>query len=543
MDSRNQDFYDLNGGRGYPLDDRANRTGDDGARIQNDVLVDLSLRFPDDLGRYAFLSSLAVTDALVTATFLACPSADSPPAEFRPLAAVTVRKPVTAGRHYPLSPLADGVGGWVVFGDTGEKFSARFSTPAQGLLLPRVARPYRTPPVTSVRKSGAAAGLTGVVRLKAGTDVEILGAERVVDGRTRTVAVVRLRSFSGARNVFSLYKGPCGGRPESGTCDRPGVEFFNSVAPDAAGNVEILFGGGLEATAFAGGGGMVLDYPLGNADVCVTAKRLPGKDGALPTEYADGCSSEYGPPPEDFSDGIGTTPPTANVPDVSSEYPDCPPLPFLETFDSLTAAGFQVASGAFAFAADDSPGQEGYDDWLDASSQSSQGAPRGAYCAFGTETRNVSLWDSCALDSTVGKAVTADLRFLAGGPKSNAGLVLNYRGVGTPPHDEYFLAEVDAGTDSLRLRRWTGTVFSTVGEATGVGLFPEHWYRVRAEVTPGPDPGSQTRIAVYLDGVTDPAVTASLVTVTTQYLPGSGRFGVTSDQAYAQFSYFRVDEV
>lgn len=355
---RNQNFYDLNAGRAYPLDDRATRTGDGGERLPNAALVDLNLRFPAALGEYAFLSSLAVTPTLVTATFLAGPDPAAPPAAFAPLAAVTARRPA-AGRPVALDALHEGVGGWVVFGPAEEPFSGRFSTPAQGLLLPRCARPYRPLPVRSVRKAGAGAGLTGVVALKGGGDIEIVSAERVVDGAARRVVVVRLNSFSAGRNVFDLYKGPCGGRPETDTCGRPGVEFFNTVAPDCDGNIRLTFTGETVAVPYAGSSeGLVLTHPLGLTEACTRDDRLPDRTGRLPNEYDDGCTSEFEgqyPEPDDDVDTGGEVPPVHGEPTTSSEVAACPPLPVTETFDDGDAEQFRAVSGEFGFAADDSP--------------------------------------------------------------------------------------------------------------------------------------------------------------------------------------------
>ncbi len=353
---RNRNFYDLNGSRSYPLDDRATRTGDQGERLPNDVLVDASLRFPSHLGGYAYLSSLTVTKTLVTATFLACPDIDSPPATFVPLAAVTARLPLQPGRHVALDALQPGVGGWVVFGDVDEPVSVRLSTPRQGLLLPRAARPYQTLPVESVGKVGLAAALTGVVRLRGGTDVEVVADDRFVEGRNRKVVVVRLNSFSSRRNVFDVYKGPCGSRPESGNCDKPGVEFLNTVGPDCDGNVAIVFSGETEVTPYAGGSeGIVLDHPLGLTEACTKTDRLPDGQGRLPNEYDDFCTSEFEGYAYVDEDVAGEEAPVFNVPNVSSEVMGCPELPFTEQFSDLDAEDFRVLLGAFGFADADHP--------------------------------------------------------------------------------------------------------------------------------------------------------------------------------------------
>lgn len=698
--NRNQNWYDLNAGRSYPLDDAATRTGDAGERLPNDVLADLSVRFPASLGARAYLSSVAVTDTLVTFTLLACPAVDAA-GDFVPLAALTARRPLADGRHLALDPLYPGVGGWAVLGPAETRFRGRFSTPAQGLVLARCARPYRSLPVASARKAGLATGLTGLVRLVGGPDVEVVGADRVVDGRARRVVVVRLKASTGARNVFDLYRGPCGARPETGNCDRPGVEYLNTVGPDCAGNIQLVFGGGVVPTPYAGSSeGLVLDYPLGMTDVCTRRDRLPDAAGRLPNEYDDLCTSEYeGQYPGD-DDAAGETLPALGVPYTSSQILEPGTLPYREVFDDQDAEGWRVLVGTFGFAATDSPDQPGLppgpmvtyrrgytvtrwvprpafltacgyndcpdgapaqftillsggtgdfagadgtltvtfnpdtsgwtgsvgdwtasaavveslgtkqvavelvgpsgpvsqflgyigsaptccgpftlalDDSIGTGTPSTAGPMTAVYCGpcgpsaslsssavYDTSSsealssavrptghayearsetgRNVAVWDAGAPATALNVRARTDVQLLIGGARVNGGLVLNYHTVSAPtPHDEYYAADLDLATDSLRLRRWTGASFAPVAEAAGLGLVTGDWYRLTATVTPADDP-AQTVVRAEVVGVTNPAVTASLTATVNRYLPADGRFGVATEQAYARFSYFELTE-
>jgi hypothetical protein len=294
---RNHDWYNLNSLRSYPLDDRATRVSDDGLRLPNDILVDASLRFPRAYGRLAFVSSLAVTDFLVTVTFQAVEDIDSPPV-FRPLAAVSALKSNLEGRAVALSPLADGVAGWLVFGSgIASVYRGLFTLPRQSLLLPRAARFYRSPQITSLRKEHLRSGLAGLVALEAGTDLTLEAAERVIEGETRTAVVFRLRAGETSRNVFDLYRGPCEGRPESQNCDSPCVEFLDAAQPDCDGNLEIEFRGDVHVgVPESGAGGLVLDHELGLTDLCVERDRLPDSSGALPLQSEDDCPVPYAPP-------------------------------------------------------------------------------------------------------------------------------------------------------------------------------------------------------------------------------------------------------
>ena len=61
MAIRNQSWYNLNSTRDYPLADAVTATSDGNQRLPQDIVVDLRVRWPAWLGKYAFLGSVAVT--------------------------------------------------------------------------------------------------------------------------------------------------------------------------------------------------------------------------------------------------------------------------------------------------------------------------------------------------------------------------------------------------------------------------------------------------------------------------------------------------
>lgn len=294
--ARNHDWYNGNATRAYPLDDAATARDDAGREVPSQVLVDCRIRFPLALGRHAYLGGLTVGPRIVTALFLAAPAPvrtplaapPPPPPTFAPLAAVSLVRPVAPYRHYPLQGLAPGVGGWVVFGPgIDEAYSGRLSTPAQGLLLPRVAAPYRPPPVRGLGRMGSATPLGGLVKLLGGTDLEVVRAVREVDGVEVDAIVIRLLDALN-RNVLALYRGPCGGRPESYTCPKPPLEQINTVGPDCTGDLTIDFRG-IRVAPFRDGGGLALDFSRGLAETCTDSDRLPDAAGRLPGDHDDQC--------------------------------------------------------------------------------------------------------------------------------------------------------------------------------------------------------------------------------------------------------------
>ena len=99
MSVRNQDWYDLNESRTWPFDDTAGLLDSSGKRLPNDLIADVYLRFPIEYGDRAFVSSLTISNSIVTVTFLATG------ADFTPLASVSLPKPVEKGIHYALESL------------------------------------------------------------------------------------------------------------------------------------------------------------------------------------------------------------------------------------------------------------------------------------------------------------------------------------------------------------------------------------------------------------------------------------------------------
>ena len=66
----NQDWYNLNESRPYPLADNATTLDNEGDFLPSNIITDLRVRWPDWAGTYAFLGSVTVSPSIVTATVL-----------------------------------------------------------------------------------------------------------------------------------------------------------------------------------------------------------------------------------------------------------------------------------------------------------------------------------------------------------------------------------------------------------------------------------------------------------------------------------------
>ena len=542
MTVSNAHWYNRNAGRAYPLDDAASGEDDAGRPLPPDVVVDLSLRWPSDLGVCAFLAAVSLTPRLVTVTVQAAPAADAA-AGFVPLAVVSAVQPLRTGRVVPFRPQAPGVAGWVVFGGGARPdaaaYAARFSGPAQSRLAWRCARPYRPLPVRSVRAHDAAAPLDGVVTVRAVGPLAVAKEERFLDGAYRDAVVLRLVEDGPADRfpladgrgrddgVFRRFAGPCGGRPESGTCGCPEpVETVNAVAPDCDGTVTLEFRGCARVSRLRDAAGrtvgVALSCPVGLVDVCLPP-RLPSSDGLLPFER----------PPADF-----VLPPDGGPPDggpASESYPDPPVLPLVVCCDVPGVVPFVQEAGAWEWSADGPPSAV-CPGPVSASLSAAGGG--GSVRPLTASGRRLAV--AAAATGAVRRRAVTEFRLEPGpaGAGRNAQLVCNYR-----PDGSYWAAEVDHATQSLRLVRFAAGGFADVPGAAVMapGVVVGRWYRL--ECTAVPAAGDAALVTARLsDPAADGFLDVTLSAVVPGYRPADGRFGVGTDQAVTRFAYLVVEE-
>ncbi|HVE24008.1 MAG TPA: hypothetical protein VNC22_01320, partial [Sporichthya sp.] len=424
----------------------------------------------------------------------------------------------------------------------------RFSSPRQGLLAARAARPYRDLPVRGLRVENARTLLDGVVTLRVDAPLEAVAERREIHGVVRDCIVIRLTEEARAgfplpeeaarllprqASVFERFAGPCGGRPESRTCGDPQpVEFVGGVGPDCDGVVTVEFAGCARLARLADRCGVVVDCELGLADACLPP-RLPSSDGVLPGTY----------------EAATITPPAAPAGSESVYSSESRVvlggLPHVDCFTDLAADDFSVKGGLWGFQADDSPGTPCDADVSGVSegSESVSSVRRlGCYATLTAAARNVSVWEGFDV-STAYRRVTTDLLVEPGpaGARHNAGLVLNHR-----PHDTaagqfvYHLVSADYDQQRLTVQRWTGAGVVEVTHVDVPGLRLSRWYRLSVEATPLGTTG-QTQLDARLTSAVGDETDVTLSVAVSNYRPSTGRFGFHANRALARFAYFQVE--
>jgi len=538
----NNNWYNLNSTRKYPLDDGCTGITDRGEVLPNTLITDINITLPRSLGVGGMISSVKSSATLLSVTFLAVdhpirnslydPASSLAASSFKPLCAITLAKPVDINVPYPLTAFADGVVGWIVFGEgIRRNFDAKFSNPIQSGLNPKNCHYYDDFPVTSIGKAGSSVELQGLVRLEAGNDVSIVKDTVLIDGEEKTVISFSLKERTGS-NVLDAYKGPCGGRPESKTCSQEAIEFINTVRPDCNGNIDIMFESPLRVSGYPSKiGGLAVDYPIGLIDACTAKDNLPDSKGVLPTEYQndDQCNSSSLPDP-DANAGGTSLPEFPPVESISSATLDLVALPACMPFDSGSAGHWQVVKGGFNYVEETSPVQN-------------CGAPvESAYGSNNLSDNNVSIWYNGDYESTVDIRVITDLKLMHTDSYSNGGIVLNYRTNADKTFNEYFVVEINTQQSALNIRRFNGSIFITLASVVGLGVLTDVWYRLIVTTGPGATAG-KVSITATLYSIPGLSVVSTVTVESTAYLPDNGKVGVCSNRANAVFSYFYMENI
>jgi hypothetical protein len=580
MSIRNQNWYNLQSTRRYPLDDISTGVDDSGAFIRDDIIVDCHIRFPAPLGQYLYVQGITVSAGLVTVVLGVSDSVDS--LTGTTVAAVTAPKPVMPYVHYNVQGVAAGVSGWIVFGPgISDSFSGRYTTPKQTLLQPRSARPYRPLPIPTIGKLNLATALQGVVNLLGSDPItatyELIDADN--DGTPESPAIVfRLSSLdiSTDYNPLSSFLGPCGQRPESGTCDKPPIATINGLTPDCEGNIEIEFDG-FSLRPFTDCGGADIVSAISLAAVC--AANEPKK----PQEYKDLCCDLTGetvftftnlaafPPAGETGklyrafdtnkiyrwennnyeetdiviDEYCWTDPTQAIDEFVDETLDPTTFPAMSLplcVDFLACPpGYYFVTTAGLFSGQDTLAPQACGNCNDGSfvaiTEQAPLSEHGTYVSAGIGGLNIALLKNSATDWAIGTAITTQLKLGTNGVARNGGLVLNYTQTLELGRvvTRYIAVVIDATRARLRVLRYTDDIF--VEEASvNYNASVNTWYQLSATLNLSGSSLTVSFSAETIDGTNQ----ISGFTALTNPGPVTGAAGLFANQAYTFFNKLTV---
>ena len=561
MPIRNQNWYNLQSTRRYPLDDKTTGEDDSGVPIRDDIIVDCHIRYPATVGKYLFIQGINVTPSLVTVVIGAAEDLDD--TNCPTVAAVTVEKPAARNVNEPITAFVPGLSGWIAFGpgiDTA--FVGRYSTPRQTFIGLRNARPYTPLPIPSLGKDTVAEYLQGIVNIVAESPVTATYHQNYTlpkyDPETESTntspvqAIVFSTEAPTAQfNPQTFFLAPCSQRPESGTCNKTPLERINGVEPDCdTGNINLVFRGGLTGLPFEECGGVDILTELGLTLVC---NRVPNSEKKrkddCPCASDDGISEYCWPEPEEIPSNPNDDNPNFNSGAPSTDAPDsflvgfsCADLPLCVSFNACQECGtentvdvgdFISIAGSFRTDATIAPPV-----CCPPGESSDTLSNHNVWLASNNAGLNIALYRTCAGDWAYNKRVSAELKIKPGGLKQNGGVILNFIRVLEDGRwrSKYFAVLVDAAAAELQLYRFDGTLLIKEN-STPITHVAGNWYQVSAyaEGTNG-----VATITAALTNVTTGQPTATLTTSVNNYEIVNGRSGIIANAAATYFNKFEI---
>ena len=219
-------WFNENESRQYPMLEGVSGTNDAGLTLPTDILADLSVMVPLARSTTVWISSVRITESLVTVGISDALGGI--------LVGTYLRSSITPYTAYPLTPLVADVTGWIVFGNhiaVGVE-NYHFDRPAQSQVEPRCIRVIDALPVTDMVKYGAytTTPLTGIIRVRGGSGVIV---EAGADEHT---VVVRLRP-----EIANTMSGPCNRSATAEQCGVPPIRRINGVPADLNGWLHLVF--------------------------------------------------------------------------------------------------------------------------------------------------------------------------------------------------------------------------------------------------------------------------------------------------------------
>jgi len=592
----NQNWYNLNESRYYPLADTATSLDDEDNSLPSNIVVDIRVRWPDWAGKYAFIGAVAVTSGAVTVTVLVSADLTNDASSYIPIAVISVPiLELQVGRQYPLTSMYPGAFGYIVFGSgITINYSGRFSSPAQTLLTSRSAKPHPGLPVTSLNRLNDQSALTGLINLDAVAPLSITKARRKIDGDSKDVILFSLipdpetfTDVTAGTNILQSLAGDCGKRPESGTCGSPNpIEFINAVGPDCDGMITLEFTGcavvgrnisehivryvDLETTSYSDDS-IVLECSADIEETCDPPFLPSLLDGRLPREISPTDPESPSAPPV-----TPVGPDSASAPFQSPVI-----LPYCDTFEDGTAYYFhdvgEVIEGYSAWIYDDDISSPA-DLCRDASISDSESIdPSDSYSTrteTGVTSRNMSVWywDAPTSNQTIYRTFSTDLRtritdlptnVTAANVGQNGGIITNYRIDPNTGGRTFWLVLLQTSTvessGTFGIYYFNGVTLVKVdelAEQTDLPLSPDTWYRVSLSITQEQDSPLNQNIMLSAN-ITGPIIPWQMNPPTQlSYTVGprpvsvddyindpigeSGLAGLYSHQSATQFSYWKV---
>ena len=212
----------------------------------------------------------------------------------------------------------------------------------------------------------------------------------------------------------------------------------------------------------------------------------------------------------------------------------CAVLPYINVFNHGITKNFVTVSGYWVLEPIHSPLSPG-----------AGGSTAGnSYEAVDVSQRNIVVWDDCGFNTAIGRFCATDIQLSTVGTKHNGGIVFGHAYIGYPPVEQYYVAEVDQESASLRILFYNGFQYTVLAQSAPLSIVanPNTWYRLlvttAADVVMG-----VTDILTVLETYTDTHQVLTFmaeIATTVNNFPIVGLFGFHTNQAQTAFSFFEI---
>lgn len=289
--------------RKYPLDSLASCIDDAGNYFPDELITDIQIAYPADLGEYCYVAAAQITDNIVSILIAV---------DTIPIAALCASIDdiyTRTGLYHNLTSLYDGAQGIIAIGSdkSSQKGSWTFSNPLNSRILPTCCTPYLRPNVLSISRPDDATPLEGNVLLTGDGDIRLDVNTIVIDGNPVKAIFVGLDLSVDPHNVLKKYITQCEVSTSMNSCAMPYLESIGGAIPDCSGNVIIQAGDSGHVNISTEDGVIHISTDLKLDDVC---DRNKGKEDDTPSD-SDSTQCPY---PSVISDDICTTKsPGANI--------------------------------------------------------------------------------------------------------------------------------------------------------------------------------------------------------------------------------------
>lgn len=295
----NANWFASNLVRKYPLDSNASCIDDNGNYLPDDIIVDLHISYPDNLGTTCYVSAVNITEQLISIVI----SVDN-----TSVAAICIPRPSSMYRYYTMDSLVDGVVALIAIGLDSISTTGHwvFSNKYNSAILPRCCNIYSSISVLSLSRPSDAEPLTGDILLTAGNDLAFTIDEAFVDNEKRKVVFLGLDTITkNPDEILSSYITKCQVSTEMDTCKRRTIIGLSTAIPDCSGNIDII-SDDIEISS-PGDGIITFSSDKKLPDICKNEPQDPPGDAPRPWNVcpfeSDAAPDVYKPCPKDLNGG------------------------------------------------------------------------------------------------------------------------------------------------------------------------------------------------------------------------------------------------